>query len=394
MGPAIRSAPAVIAAGLLAAGACAAAAPGPRPALVRGPGRPEAGRAVAVVVRTGPDTRATVEVWIARGAVRRSFGTRTLAQGRHRARVVFPHPGRWTFGARIGGRKTQLGSVRVRARRLPLTFRWPTSVDAEPDGSLLLVENGRGRVLRIALRTGTTSVAATVDRAYSVAHAPAGAVYLSAAGSLLRLDAAGGTTRVAQATGDIGPVAVASNGDVYFATETQIYRLAGGTGAPTELAGGLASPHGLAVTGDGGLLVSDTGHGRIDRIDLQTRRAETWGGVGEPRGIDIAPDGTVYVADASTHRVVHLMIDGRRLGSVPHVFSDPYDVAATADGSVYVVDTGASGRLFRVAPSGRTTAVSRAGGLQHTRSGEPRNARTVLFSGMPGQPGRQEGGKA
>jgi glucose/arabinose dehydrogenase len=42
------------------------------------------------------------------------------------------------------------------------------------------------------------------------------------------------------------------------------------------------------------------------------------------------------------------------------VFHDPYDIAAAADGSVYVVDTSVSGRLYRVAPNGSTTAVARS----------------------------------
>jgi streptogramin lyase len=275
------------------------------------------------------------------------------------ARVVFPTAGRWTFGARADGVRVRLGSVRVRARPVPLRFVWPTSVDVEPDGSLLLVENGNGRVVRIDRATGKSVAVATVDRAYAIAHAPSGALYLSAGRSLLRLDGAGGTTPVAQAGADIGPVAVAANGDVYYATATQAFRLAGGAGSPTQVAGGLSGPHGLVVTDDGGLLVSDTGHGRVERIDLKTGHAETWGRIVEPRGIDIARDGTVYLVDASTHRIVHLMADGRRLGSPKHVFSDPYDVAVTAGGSLYVVDTGASGRLYRVAPNGATTAVSR-----------------------------------
>jgi sugar lactone lactonase YvrE len=352
---------AAIVVGLVAA-ACAAAGTEMRVKLVRGPGRPVAGHPTSIAVRARAGAHTRVEVWIARGPARRSFAARRLSPGRYRARVVFPREGRWTFGARVAGTRARLGSVGVAARPVPLRFTWPTSVDAEPDRSLLLVENGsqsgNGRVLRIAPRSGKTAVVARADKAYSVAHGRSGAVYLSAGRSLLRLDGAGGTTRVAQADGDIGPVALAANGDVYFTTETQVFRVAGGVGTPTQVAGRLSGPHGLAVTNDGGLLVSDTGHGRVERVDLKTGQAETWGNIGGPRGIDIAPDGTVYIVDASTHRVVHLMIDGRRLGAMRHVFSDPYDVAASADGSVYVVDTSVSGRLYRVAPNGATTVVS------------------------------------
>lgn len=252
------------------------------------------------------------------------------------------------------------GAVPGRSRPVPLTFRWPTSVDVEPDGSLLLVENGKGRVLRIDPATGKTTVVARARKAYAVAHAPSGAVYLSAGRSLLRLHRKGGTTRVARAGRDIGPVAVAANGDVYYTTDTKVFRLARGIGAPAAVGDRLSGPHGLAVTGDGGLLVSDTGHGRVVRIDLGTGQVETWGDIAAPRGIDIAPDHTVYAVDASTDRVIHLIVDGRKLGSVRHAFSDPYALAAADDGSVYVVDTSVAGRLYRVGPSGRTTVVSRS----------------------------------
>jgi DNA-binding beta-propeller fold protein YncE len=141
---------------------------------------------------------------------------------------------------------------------------------------------------------------------------------------------------------------------VYYTTTTQVFRIPGGS-----IAGGLSGPHGLAVTTDGGLLVSDTGNGRVLRIDLTTGRIETWTQLGSPRGIDIAADGTVYAVDGSVRRVVHFMADGRRLGFVGPRFDDPYDVEVGSGGTVYVLDTAAAGRLYRVAPDGRTTVVAR-----------------------------------
>jgi streptogramin lyase len=350
-----RSLVAALSAGLVAVAATASAAPGLRLSLLRGPGQPTAGRAVTVILRA--TARAKVEVWITGASVRRSFRARAMPHGRYRASVVFPKAGRWTFGARAGGTRVRLGSVRVRPRAVPLTFAWPTSVDVEPDGSLLVVENSNGRVVRIDPATGMTALVATVAHAYAVAHSSSGAIYLAAGNSLLRLDGSGRTTAVAQAAGDIGPIAVAANGDVYYATATEVFRV----GVPAPIVGQLSGPHGLAVLNDGGLLVSDTGHARVERVDLATGKAETWGDLVDPRGIAITPDRTAYVVDASIHRVVRLRIDGKRLGLVTHVFYDPYAVGAARDGSLYVVDTAAVGRLYRVAPHGTTTAVSRSG---------------------------------
>jgi streptogramin lyase len=363
MGSKGRTVLAAVIAGLVAAGPYAAAAPGLRLSLVRGPNKPEVGRGVPVVVGlTGggrPRTGAKVDVWIARGYARRSFPARAFAPGRYRATVVFPQAGSWVLGARAAGVRARFGSVRVRRRATALTFAWPTSVDVVSNRSLLLAENGNGRVLRLDPVTGKTAALATVDRAYAVVRAPSGAVYLSAGTSLLRLDDAGGSTRVAEGTSDIGPVAVAANGDVYYATETGAFKLVDGAGTPVPVATHLSGPHGLAVTADGGLLVSDTGNGRVLRVDLKTGHVETWSNLGDPLGMNIAPDGTVYVVDASTNRVVHLTIDGRRLGTIQRVFADPYAVSAAADGSLYVVDTSPRGRLYRVGRHGAITVVSR-----------------------------------
>jgi DNA-binding beta-propeller fold protein YncE len=361
MGTRRRVLVAAFSAGLVAVAATASAAPGSRIALIRGPGQPTAGHAVTVIVRS--TAHAKVKVWIARASANRSFRAKPLSHGRYRASVVFPQAGRWTFGARAGRARVRLGSVSVRPRAVPLTFAWPTSVAVEPDGSLLVVENGNqsgnGRVDRIDPATGKTVEIAEADQAYSVARAPSGALYLSAGKSLLRLTGSGGTAPVVEAAGDIGPIAVAANGDVYYATGTQVFRVPGGTGAPVQVVGGLSGPHGLAVLNDGGILVSDTGHARVERVDVQTGKAETWGDLVNPRGIAIAPDRTAYVVDASIHQVVRLRIDGKRLGTVSHVFYDPYAVAAAPDGSLYVVDTAALGRVYHVAADGKTTAVSR-----------------------------------
>lgn len=246
-------------------------------------------------------------------------------------------------------------AVASRPRSVPLRFAWPTSVDVVSKRSLLVVANGSGRVIRLDPVTGKTTRLFRVARAYSVVHAPeGGGFFLSAGGALLRVDASGHATTLVTSAEDIGPIAVAPNGDVYYATTTSVFKL----GSATPLATGLSGPHGLALTFDGGLLVSDTGNGRVDRIDLATQEIETWANIRDPRGITIAQDNTVYIVGASIHRAIQLMIDGRRLGTVGKRFTDPYALDATRTGSLYVIDTAALGRLYHVA-HGKTTIVSR-----------------------------------
>src|SRR4051812_8552986 len=73
----------------------------------------------------------------------------TGRRGSYRARFVFPSAGRWSLAARAGGSTSRLGSIEVRpAPPTPVAFTQPTSIDLEPAGTLLLVENNPGRVLR------------------------------------------------------------------------------------------------------------------------------------------------------------------------------------------------------------------------------------------------------
>lgn len=230
------------------------------------------------------------------------------------------------------------------------TFSWPTSVAVMPDGSVLVVENGTGRVARVDPAThAVTTLAGGIAKAYSVARAPSGALYLSSGDRLVRL-AGGKAAPIARAAG-IGPIAVLPNGRVVYTDATRAYELAG-TAKP--IATGLSSPHGIAATRKGLVLVSDTGHGRVLRIDPKSGKATTLIRVGEPRGLDVAADGTIYLVEATAKRVGHYTAAGKRLGSVGPRFGDPYDVAV-AGGVVYVVDTAASGTVRRVAPAGTTT---------------------------------------
>ncbi len=286
----------------------------------------------------------------------------TGGRGSYRARITFPRAGRWSLTARTGRSTSRLGSVRVAAA--PLTFAYPTSIDLEPGGTLLLVENGRRRLLRVNLASGRTAVlASSLSRPFGVARSSSGGIYFSDE-SVKRIEGSGSPVEVAPSDEQVGPVAVGPNGDVYYSTETRVFRLAGGGGTPVRIAGTgvqgfggdggpatsaqVAGPHGLAVAADGALLVSDTGNDRIRRIDPSTGVISSLAEVGIPDGIEVASDGTIYVAEARTNRVVHLSASGARLGLVGPRFRTPFDVAVGAD-AVYVLETGTSGRVRRIA---------------------------------------------
>lgn len=282
--------------------------------------------------------------------------------GSYRVKLTFPRAGRWSLTARAGRSTSRLGSVQVQSA--PLTFVYPTSIDLEPGGTLLLVENGRRRLLRVHSSSGRTEVlASSLSRPFGVARSSSGSIYFSDE-SVKRLDGAGPPVEVAPSDEQVGPVAVAPNGDVYYSTETRVFRLPGGAGPPVRIAGTgvqgsggdggpatsaqVSAPHGLAVAADGALLVSDTGNDRIRRIDPATGLISSIAEVGIPDGMEVASDGTIYVADARESRIRHLSAAGGMLGFVGPRFNAPFDVAVEPN-AVYVLETGTSGRVRRVA---------------------------------------------
>ena len=126
-------------------------------------------------------------------------GARVSATARprsYRARLVFPRAGRWKLTARAGGSVSGLGSVRVRpVPPQPVSFTEPTAIDLEPAGTLLLVENNPGRVLRVDPRTGRVTVLVpSMSRPYAIVRAPSGSVFVSNANLVSRIDAGGATT--------------------------------------------------------------------------------------------------------------------------------------------------------------------------------------------------------
>jgi NHL repeat len=364
---------------LLGLFACTASAAGPvRVSLAGKRAAPVVGRVWTVRLAVRPQTYDGTVVVRAVGSGRlrvRATGKR----GAYRARLVFPKPGLWRISARAGGATSRIGSVRVRkAPARPVAFTEPTSIDLQPDGTLLLVENNPGRVLRANPATGHVSVLVpAIVKPYAIVRAPSGAVYLSVGGQLRRLNGAGPPTTVAEMPPgiEIGPVAAAPNGDVYFSTATQIFRLPGGSGpvirvAGTGQAGGggdggpalnaqLSSPHGLAVAADGALLVSDRDNNRVRRIDPVTGVISAFAQVGQPYGLDVGPGGTVYVVEGSVNQVVRLGPSGARLGFLGPAFTNPYDVEVAPGGIVYLLQAGPTGFIRRIAPDGTVTTVSR-----------------------------------
>ncbi len=139
-------------------------------------------------------------------------------------------------------------------------------------------------------------------------------------------------------------------------------------GEPGTAEDQLQAPRGIASGPDGLLYVADSGAHQIKVYRTDGQFVRSWGGLcdlggaatgctgqfKEPWGVAVAPDGNVYVADTWNHRIQRFTPDGvflntwGRFGQIAAgqiagemgVFYGPRDIAISADGLVYVTDTG------------------------------------------------------
>jgi streptogramin lyase len=252
-----------------------------------------------------------------------------------------------------------LAASTAAAASAPIPFVWPTWVAVEPAGSLLVVENGLQRLVRVG-SDGQVSTVAALTKPYAVVRTRTGSIYVTDGPVLRRIDGTKAPVKVATAENDIGPIVLARNGDLYFTTETALWKLPHGKRSLVHLAPRVlfSSPHGVTLTRDGSVLVADTGHHRILRVSPTRGRATLFARMTRPSGMQTAPDRTVYVVDEAAKRILHFAADGKRLGYVGPAFGDPYQLALAPGGVIYVVDTAQTGYIRRLAPDGTVTTVS------------------------------------
>lgn len=121
------------------------------------------------------------------------------------------------------------------------------------------------------------------------------------------------------------------------------------------------TPHGISIDADGRIYVADRGNGRVQVFDPAGKFLSAWKSeeLGRPWGLEVGPDGSVFVADGGDltgtaydrNRAVRLDRNGRILekwgsyGSQDGQFYWAHDIAAGADGAVYVVDVNVGMRV-------------------------------------------------
>jgi RHS repeat-associated protein len=283
----------------------------------------------------------------------------------------------------------------------------PADVAIGPDGALYVADQGNNRIRRIAGGTITT-IAGTGAGGYEGDGGPARQARLDeptdvaadTSGAVLLID------RANQAVRRVGP-----DGVITTLAGTGVPGFSGDGGVATKAK--LRNPRDLVVTGDGSVLIADSGNQRVRRIGpdgviatVAGNGETTFGGDGgkataahldTPSAVAPTPDGGLLIADSGHWRLRKVASDGTmttiagngeqgtRGDGGPAGQSRlqfPSAIVLGADGTIYFSDETA-GRVRSVAPSlpalqlGETTIASDDGRSVYVFDPNGRHLRTV-----------------
>jgi sugar lactone lactonase YvrE len=282
-----------------------------------------------------------------------------VAQRRYRVRLRLGAVGTWHVTASLAGRNYRLATVSVRAAA-PYALDNPAQVIEAQDGTLLVAERGaRNRILRVDPTTGAFAVLATgVPSPWGLGLDADGSLLVSSTSGLYRVADGKSATKVSDVS--ISPFAVMKDGSVAFANETSVGIITAGAG-PRLLPASVNFAHGLAILGNGELAISDTGNGRLIRVDpADGRTTVITTALTTPLGLLAEPSGSLLAIEFDSGRVVRVSAAGD-VTTFARGLSKPYALTRARDGTVYVTEAGdvarASGALRRVAPDGTVTTI-------------------------------------
>ncbi|HEX6290918.1 MAG TPA: SMP-30/gluconolactonase/LRE family protein [Herpetosiphonaceae bacterium] len=261
----------------------------------------------------------------------------------------------------------------------------PSAMAWGPDGSLYIADTGQHRIRKVSPDGVITTVAGNGTPGfggdggqgiYAMLGYPGG-IGVGADGSLYIADTWNNRIRKVSSDGVI--TTVAGNGTRGFM----------GDGGPAINAQ-LDNPEGIRMGADGSVYIADTWNNRIrkiapDGIITTVGGGGGWGSRGDggpataaelnrPNSVALTADGSLYIADTGNHRIRRVGSDGvitrvagtntagygRPGDNIPATQAKlylPYDVAPSADGSLYIADE-RNALIRRVGPDGIITTVA------------------------------------
>ncbi|MCA2977989.1 MAG: hypothetical protein INH37_06875, partial [Myxococcaceae bacterium] len=237
---------------------------------------------------------------------------------------------------------------------------------------------------------GGVATRALVEAPVGLAFGPDGTVYVSSGHAVLKVAADGTWQAVAGRRDEAG-----FSGDGANARQAR-----------------LSSPEGLAFARDGSLYIADRGNHRLRRVSpsgvistvVGTGVAGFSGDEGPgvlgqlsgPRGVAVDGEGLVLIADTGNHRIRRLEADGRLstlvgtvvaglagdgVGVRATLLNAPADVSVGPSGDVYIADSG-NQRVRRISPLGQVWTVMGRTGCTVTTTGLAANACLSLPTGV------------
>jgi sugar lactone lactonase YvrE len=275
-------------------------------------------------------------------------------------------------------------------------FHTPTGLALAPDGSIVVADTGNHSIRRIDPEGKVTTLAGVSGLPGHADGLPETARFNSP--SALAIDGNGAIYLTD--TDNCLIRKISPQGDVTTHAGTLLgYDHVDGIGT----AAGFAYPTGIAVDAGGNVYVADAGSVTIRRIDasdlmVTTLAGELWelgyidgnpGRFANPSGMAIAGDGTLLVADSDNHALRSVTADGvvgtvaaspaRQPGDVDGAggnarFRSPFDLAADATATVFVADTG-NRTVRRISPNGDVSTLAGTALTTGTTDGNGATAR-------------------
>jgi len=254
----------------------------------------------------------------------------------------------------------------------------PTAVKFDDEGRLLTSEAGSGELTRIELSSGARETLARVNPGIdNFAIGEGGRLFVSHFTDGRVAEVTGGQERVLSPSGLIGPfglhrraggsivvgdglavtevqadgsarcimnliadlpsmaIDVAElDGDVLVLVERgQVFRKPAGGGRAEPVAGRLRHAVSMTDSGDGGVLVVESGGNRVARVDGSGVTGVVAAGIDRPHSASVAEDGTVWVTHPGGATG---FLEGRPVGAISGV-ADPHGIAV-AGGSALIAD--------------------------------------------------------
>lgn len=205
-----------------------------------------------------------------------------------------------------------------------------------------------------------------------------GDIVVANAGNVVVIDPqTGNVTIVACCVSGAFGIALDANGDIIVSDRffASIIRIDPDTGSQTTISSGglLLQPVGLAIAGNGDILVADMdtccgpGTGNIVRVNpitgIQTL-VSSGGDFVDPVGIDIEANGSLLAADFNARKLFRIDPGTGSQTTLAAFFPDgePYDVVVAPDGAILIVDHNARA-VIKIDPvTGAPTTIT-SGGL-------------------------------